>query len=641
MSIYHVAKNGTPQGDGSMQNPFLTINAAAKQAQPGDCVQVHAGVYREWVDPPRGGASNTRRITYEAAPGEEVIIKGSEQITSWENLEGSVWKVQLPNRFFGHYNPFQEIIIGDWTLYPTDRNAHLGDVYLNGISLYEAGSLDEVKHPKERTQETEFWSGDTVLPRYPHRTKYLWFAQVDEETTTIYANFHGADPNRELTEINVRQCCFYPRQTGMNYITVRGFEMAHAATPWTPPTADQPGLIGPHWSRGWIIENNHIHDAKTSGISLGKEKSTGHNYRTFRMDKPGYQYQLESVFAARKIGWSKEKIGSHIVRGNRIHSCGQNGIVGHLGCVFSEIYDNHIYDIAIKREFYGHEIAGIKLHAAIDVQIHHNCIHHCTLGTWMDWQTQGTRISKNIFFENGRDLFIEVSHGPYLVDYNLLCSPYALDNYAQGGAYIHNLFGGKIVREKVLNRATPYHTPHSTEVAGYAMVYSADDRMHQNLFIGGIPQAVGSHNYDGCTTSLEEYMQKAKVEGYGDLNLYEAVEQPAQLAHNAYFNGAKKFERETECLYQPEESASFSIEESGGEVYLHCQLPAGFEAYTSPAHTTQSLGRVRIVDADFENPDGSPLRLDSDLLDCPVGEGSVPGPLGCLAGGANRVKIWG
>ena len=92
--------------------------------------------------------------------------------------------------------------------------------------------------------------------------------------------------------------------------------MAQAACPWTPPTADQPGLLGTHWSKGWIIENNEIHDAKCSGISIGKESSTGHNLCTRRHRKPGYQYQMEAVFRALQIGWSKEKIGSHIIRNN-------------------------------------------------------------------------------------------------------------------------------------------------------------------------------------------------------------------------------------------------------------------------------------------------------------------------------------
>jgi len=144
-----------------------------------------------------------------------------------------------------------------------------------------------------------------------------------------------------------------------------------------------------NWAKGWIIEDNVIHDSKCSGVSLGKEGSTGHNHASERGDKPGYQYQLESVFSARHIGWDREHIGSHIVRRNTIFDCGQTGIVGHLGSVFSTIDDNHIHDIAAKREFYGHEIAGIKLHAAIDVEIRHNRIHGRSLGTWLDWETQG------------------------------------------------------------------------------------------------------------------------------------------------------------------------------------------------------------------------------------------------------------
>lgn len=170
--------------------------------------------------------------------------------------------------------------------------------------------------------------------------------------------------------------------------------MAQAACPWAPPTAEQYGLLGTHWSKGWIIENNHIHDAKCSGISIGKESTTGHNLSTRYRTKPGYQYQMEAVFRAKQIGWDKETIGSHIIRNNVIHDCGQNGIVGHMGCIFSQIYRNHIYHIGIKHEFFGYEIAGIKLHAAIDVQIIHNNIHHCSLGTWLDWQAQELELVK-------------------------------------------------------------------------------------------------------------------------------------------------------------------------------------------------------------------------------------------------------
>ena len=216
----------------------------------------------------------------------------------------------------------------------------------------------------------------------------------------------------------------------MDYITVRGFELAPPAPGHLRPRTS-PGLIGPNWAKGWVIEDNVIHDAKCSAISLGKEMSTGHNYATLRLDKPGYQYQLESVFSARQIGWDREHVGSHLVRRNTIYDCGQNGIVGHLGCVFSTIEDNHIYNIALKREFYGYEIAGIKLHAAIDVSIRHNRIHDCSLGTWLDWQTQGTRVLRNLFYANTQ-IYVEVSHGPYLVEHNIFASPASLENFSQG-----------------------------------------------------------------------------------------------------------------------------------------------------------------------------------------------------------------
>jgi len=635
---YHVAKTGSDQGQGTLQDPFLTINKAASVAMAGDTVTVHEGVYREWVNPKHKGLSDKRRIVYQAAVGEKVVIKGSEEIKDWQLVEGNVWKVELSNTFFGDYNPYEKEIFGDW-LVSTDVK-HLGDVYLNGMSFYEVTSYDMLSNPSEKTEVLDNWTNEIVAVHNPLQTKYVWYAKVDKDTTTIYANFQGANPNQELVEINVRRSCFYPKEIGIDYITVRGFEMAHAATPWSPPTGDQPGLIGPNWSKGWIIENNIIHDSKCSAISIGKEASTGDIYRSIRKDKPGYQYQLESVFSAKRFGWSKENIGSHTIRYNTIYDCGQNGIVGHLGCVFSNIHHNHIYNIALKREFYGHEIAGIKLHAAIDVQIHHNRIHDCSLGIWSDWQTQGTRISKNLLYKNNRDLFVEVSHGPYIVDHNIMASKYALDNFAQGGAYINNLICGKMVHTKVLNRSTQYHLPHSTEVAGFALVYGGDDRFYNNIFVGATDlEGVGTYHYKNYTTSLEEYIKEVHKTP-GDLDAFLKVEQPVYINDNIYFNGAKPFEREDNNLVDDDYNPKVSIIEDGDEVYLSCQMPDSFVNILGDIHSTDTLARARIVDAEFENPDGSKVILDTDFLDKQKDSKCILGPITSLKTGENYIRVW-
>src|SRR4051794_35825397 len=133
-SVFHVATTGSDSWEGSQNQPLRTINRAAELAQPGDTVVVHEGVYREWVRPRRGGLSDQRRITYEAAAGEHVAIKGSEQVTEWEPVEGTVWKASVPSSVFGSFNPFAEEIDGDWVVYPgkASPKKHLGDGYPNG-----------------------------------------------------------------------------------------------------------------------------------------------------------------------------------------------------------------------------------------------------------------------------------------------------------------------------------------------------------------------------------------------------------------------------------------------------------------------------------------------------------------------------
>jgi hypothetical protein len=309
--------------------------------------------------------------------------------------------------------------------------------------MYEARDYASVVSAKKRFEGAHHpWTPEKIAD--PEGTVYQWYAEVGEYDTVLYCNFGEYDPKCERVEVSVRKTCFCPEKTGVSYITVRGFEMAHAATPWAPPTAEQIGIIGPHWSKGWIIENNVFHDAKCSAVSLGKEISTGHNLHSRFMKKPGYQYQQEAVFLALRSGWSRETVGSHTVRNNVIYDCGQTGIVGHMGCCFSRIEHNHIYNINQKQEFWGHEVAGIKLHAAIDTVIENNNIHNCNLGMWLDWQAQGVRVTRNLFHNNARDLFIEVTHGPCLVDNNLFLSPQTLQEASQGTAYAHNIIAGPV-----------------------------------------------------------------------------------------------------------------------------------------------------------------------------------------------------
>ena len=271
----HVAKNGSDTAAGTAAAPLLTIGAAAALAQPGDTVVVHEGVYREWVNPPRGGTAEAP-ITYEAARDadghfEAVTISGAEVVTDWRphpvpgDATQHVWVTTVPNAVFGSRNPYVERIGGDW-FFDSVNTWHTGEVYLDGKSMYEALTLAGVEHP-EVTKDSFDPTGSLLT----------WYCEVDDDVTTIWANFGGADPAEHEIEINARTFVFWPAATGIDYVTVRGFTLTKAATQWAPPTALQEGLVGPHWAKGWVIEDNTITDSKNVGVSLGKEASTGQN----------------------------------------------------------------------------------------------------------------------------------------------------------------------------------------------------------------------------------------------------------------------------------------------------------------------------------------------------------------------------
>ena len=523
---YHVAIKGNDADSGSVSRPFKTISAAANVAQPGDFITVHAGIYRERVNPPRGGMSDRDRITYQSARGEKVTIAGSEVVKGWEHVGGDTWRVAIPNKFFGQFNPYSDLICGDW-FDAKGRQHHTGAVYWNGEWLTEATGREDVLQPV------------LVTP--------LWFAQVDETNTTIWAQFPGGSPNVAEVEINVRQSVFYPAKPGRNYITVRGFTMCHAATPWAPPTAEQIGLIGTHWSKGWIIENNTIRYSTCSGISLGKYGDEFDNATTLAEKDPALKAFADGTGAyyltiqrALTNGWNKENIGHHIVRNNEISHCEQTGIVGSLGAVFSVITENSIHDIHVRRLFNGCEQAGIKFHGAIDAVIDHNHIFRCNRGLWLDWMAQGAQVTANCFHDNAtdkvdwsrnweanvaggeQDLFLEVNHGPVLVANNLFLSPYSINLRSQGVAFVNNLIAGamRIVEED--GRATPWHEPHSTKVPGIKHYLMGDDRYFNNIFVR-----------------------------YPDLRNYDKSTLPVWMDGNVYLNGALPSRHETNPLVLP------------------------------------------------------------------------------------------
>lgn len=591
---YHVATTGKDSNPGTKAAPLRTVQRAADFAQPGDTITVHEGVYRERVNPPRGGASDKKRIVYQAALGEKVEIKGSEVVTNWTKVQGDVWKVTLLNSFFGDFNPFSDLVKGHW-FDPKGRQHHTGSVYLNGNWLTEAAALDDVLAPAGASP--------------------LWFGQVDNQHTTIHAQFPGADPNHELVEVNVRRTVFYPEKPGINYITVRGFTLTQAATPWAPPTVEQIGLIGTHWSKGWVIENNTISHSVCAGLTLGLK-----NMGEFTGNLAGYTQMIEE--AMRNGGWSKDNIGHHVVRGNRVSHCEQAGICGSLGGAFSLIEGNEVSHIHVRRLFHGQEQGGIKLHGAVDTVIRGNCVHDTPRGLWLDWMGQGATISGNLAYNNSTvDLYLEVNHGPALVANNVFLSPNSLSNLSRGTAFVHNLFAGRCVTRDT-SRITPYLKAHSTTVAGKHANKPGDDRFYNNIFAGHLPQRGGRF-----ISLVAEYADPAM---------------PVAMKGNLFIRGAVPHDKEVSpSLFQDVWPDLTPVRKADG-VYIEWISQPDWRESARTLVTTELLGRAQVTGLPFENPDGSPVRIATDYFGKPGNESNpTPGPFENPGTGFLTLKVWG
>lgn len=657
MQIY-VSAAVSRGGNGTKENPFKHINDAARIAKPGDEVLVAPGIYREYVDPACGGTEDAR-ITYRSTSPLGAVITGAEEVKTWKPYKENVWVCRISNTLFGDYNPYTTYVYGDW--YFAGRSKHTGAVYLNDKMLYEADSLEACIKGDVSPYSWE-----------PEASVYKWYSEQHNNETVIYANFQGKNPNLENVEINVRRRCFMPSKTGVSYITFSGFNVNKAATTWAPPAAFQDGMVGPHWAKGWIIEDCEISNSKCAGICLGKYLDPDNDhYFTVKHVKSPTQMERDAVCKGQYHGWLKENVGSHIVRRCNIHNCEQGGIIGRMGAVFSVIEDNHIHHINNMMELGGAEIAGIKLHAAIDVIFRRNHIHHCTMGIWCDWEAQGTRITQNLLHDNQRptfakqlpggmmaqDLFVEVSHGPTLIDNNILLSDASLRMATEGIAMVHNLICGALtivgggtdnVVEGV-NRAryTPYHIPHRTEVMGFMTILHGDDRFYNNIFVqkwSAEPMPI-RHDTDNSLTyenrevgthvmneypTYEEWISKFDMDSETP-NMKKL--EPAHFQHlpvwskgNVYLNGAQAYKHETDLLVDNIHPVTVDLKEQDGKPVLSTNLYEVLGNYSTDMVNSAVLGYAFEPEEAFENPDGTPITFDEDYFGNHRGIQVVPGP---------------
>ncbi|MEW5977626.1 MAG: right-handed parallel beta-helix repeat-containing protein [Acidobacteriota bacterium] len=375
---------------GTEQLPFATIGKAAQVLQPGERVVIQTGVYREQVIPARGGTGPDGMISYEAAPGASVVIKGSRVVKSgWEPSTGyvlsksqgsspKIYRRRLDDLDFRGYNPFGMANMMQDRVYlnptPAELKRHL---FRRGMVFVDGKRLEQVELYRDlAAQDGAFW--------------------CEHEGLTIHVRLPGdADPSGHELELAIQEQILAPQKRGLNYIRVQGLTFEHAANGFPVP---QRGMVSASQGHHWIIEDCVLRQANGVGLDIG--------YQDWHREVP-------------------EVIGHSIVRRNHLSDIGVCGLAG-MGVQNTLIEANLIERVGWQDMELTWETGGIKLHMAKNCLLRNNIIRHLihSVGIWLDYQNVNSRVTGNVIGHTLETLrggiYLEASHERNVLDHNII-----------------------------------------------------------------------------------------------------------------------------------------------------------------------------------------------------------------------------
>ena len=428
---YHVSQNNpkaSDENDGTEELPFRTINHAAQVVKPGERVYIHSGIYRELIRPLQSGEGPDQMVAYEAAPGEQVILRGSRVITTkWvisvdPNDSANVSRQKSSKDVLISGSIFSKDI---WMTTPPD------DLFENGYFPLQIANTteEEFTHmdwatrwigriPYSLPRCLLFQDGQRMsqLSAYEDLVRLPGSCWVAPDGKTIHIHpFSNANPNGEYLELGVQEHIIQPQTIGLGFIRVSGLILEHCANGFLRAGTGALFTMGGHH---WIIEGNTVRQMNALGIEIGSSAYERRDRRNPRVAER--QGQRPSLQASQ----SDLNRGHHIVRRNTVNNCGTAGIRG-LGVEYALVEDNNIFDCGWQDVEFVYEIAGIKLLINRGTLVQNNHVYNMQggCGIWMDWDNRNTRVTGNVIHDittTQGGIFIEASQVPNLVDNNVL-----------------------------------------------------------------------------------------------------------------------------------------------------------------------------------------------------------------------------
>jgi parallel beta-helix repeat protein len=258
------AANAADENPGTEALPWKTIARAggAPELRPGDTVLIKTGVYREHARITVSGEEG-QPITFAAAPGAKVVVKGSEVVKGrWTRLSEdpsipepypnafqNVWKIELGDGFFTDPD-----FPGS---YQDKATRWVSQVYLQDYRALQLIGDDRIytNEPYARLRTVGRGLNDLVMDSF----------FFDPATQTLYIEI-GGDPSWYSIEVGVRGWVLSASE--VHDVVIRGLELRQNR---------QPGGQWPMVNLGGCervtIEDCRVSQADFCGLGLGRSKN--------------------------------------------------------------------------------------------------------------------------------------------------------------------------------------------------------------------------------------------------------------------------------------------------------------------------------------------------------------------------------
>ena len=263
------AENASDENPGTEAAPWKTLAraATAEELAPGDTVLIKTGVYRETMRI-RVSGEEGRPITFAAAPGHRVVVKGSEILRGqWVNLQddpdapepfpdafASIWRIEMGDEYFTDPDfPHS---------YEDKSRRWISQVFIDDERALQQIGPDRIYHLAAQYEGRAY-----VQPANPGRgvadmiDNSFFFDPAEQ---MLYLKILG-NPIWYNIEVGVRGWVL--TATDVHDVVVRGLEVRHNRQP-----GGQWSMCGISNSDRVVFEDLRIYQADFGGLGIGRSR---------------------------------------------------------------------------------------------------------------------------------------------------------------------------------------------------------------------------------------------------------------------------------------------------------------------------------------------------------------------------------